>query len=98
MKRPDVNLSDSIHNGGSERFGFSRSKQRTKTTSGTVKTAYTEIHKKRKYFQYLTNEQLPVSAIVFFFQEEHLSFQTVVPCYLCYFLKTLFVRQKVSKD
>lgn len=67
MKRPDVNLSDSIHNGGSERFGFSRSKQRTKTTSGTVKTTYTEIHKKRKYFQYLTNGQLPVSATVYFF-------------------------------
>lgn len=90
MKRPDVNLSDSIHNGGSERFGFSRSKQRTKTTSGTVKTAYTEIHKKRKYFQYLTNGQLPVSAIVYFFSRGTSIFPDSCSLLLMLFSKNTF--------
>ena len=44
-----MNLSDSIHNAGTERFGFSITKQRTKPMGGKVnKTNWNSQKKKKK--------------------------------------------------
>lgn len=65
---------------------------------GQLRQHILKFTKKGSIFNILQMDNYQFQPLFIFFQEEHLSFQTVVPYYLCSFLKTLFVRQKVCKD